>query len=404
MTSSESKPRVTEPSLPEPVVPRDFSLFKGGPLYNLARRLGVRRDSGGLVRIGLALALLAWIPLVLLTSVEGALSHGPRIGFWQSLGTHVRLLLAIPLFFSAEAVFDTRVGDVLRRILEIRLVLPRDEPTLSAAVRQAVRSRNAWTMEAALAILTIVMIWAGLRTDLPLDVSTWRTTAGGELTLAGWYYSLVSLPVFQFLCWRWCWRLVIWSLLLWRLARLELQLIPTHPDAAGGLAVLGVAHVDLAPLSFAGSAVLSASYAEQMLFAGVQATALAIPMTAAVLGSTLTLIAPLIFFTPRLINVKQRALLEYGTLAANYTRAFAAKWLPTDPPPDEPILGTPDLQSLADLGSSFALIRHMTVLPIATFQILLLAGAAALPFAPLVLLVIPLDELIIDSLKAVLNV
>ena len=46
----------------------------------------------------------------------------------------------------------------------------------------------------------------------------------------------------------------------------------------------------------------------------------------------------------------------------------------------------------------------MTVLPIATFQILLLAGAAALPFVPLVFLAFPLDQLIIDSFKAVLNV
>ena len=191
---------------------------------------------------------------------------------------------------------------------------------------------------------------------------------------------------------------------MWRLARLDLQLIPTHPDRAGGLAVLGVAHVDLAPLSFAASAVLSASYAEQILFAGVPPAAFAISLTAAVVGPTLTLIAPLVFFTPRLIDVKQRALLEYGTLAANYTRAFATKWLGTDPQRDEHLLGTPDLQSLADLGASFERIRSMTVLPIATFQILLLAGAAALPFVPLVFLAFPLDQLIIDSFKAVLNV
>ena len=248
------------------------------------------------------------------------------------------------------------------------------------------------------------MIWAGLRTDLPLDVVTWRTTAGGHFTLAGWWYSLVCIPMFQFLFWRWTWHLIVWSHLLWRLARFDLQLIPTHPDAAGGLAVLGVAHVDLAPLSFAGSAVLSASYAEQMIFAGVPPTAFAVSMTAVIVGGTLAFVAPLVFFTPKLIEAKQRALLEYGTLAAHYTRAFAAKWLPTDPPPDEPILGTPDLQSLADLGSSFDLIRNMTVVPIAKSQILLLAGAAALPFVPLVFVVFPLDQLIIDSVKAVLNV
>ena len=289
------------------------------------------------------------------------MSSGPTITFLQSVGTHVRLLLAIPLFFSAEAMFDARVPEVLRRILEVQLVLPRDKPRLAGAVRQAIRARNSRAWKRCSSSSPIGMIWAGLRTDLPLDVSTWRTKAGGGLTLAGWWYSLVSLPVFQFLLWRWGWRLVIWTRLLWRLARLDLQLIPTHPDRAGGLGVLGVVHVDLAPLSFAASAVLSASYAEQILFAGVPPAAFAISLTAAVVGPTLTLIAPLIFFTPRLIDVKQRALLEYGTLAANYTRAFATKWLGTDAQRDEHLLGTPDLQSLADLGTSFDSIRNMTV-------------------------------------------
>jgi hypothetical protein len=288
-------------------------------------------------------------------------------------------------------------------MLQIGLVLPRDQPRLAAAVRQAIRSRDSWLNEAAIAVLTMTLIWAGLRTDLPLDISSWRTDTGGRSTLAGWWYSLVSIPVFQFLFWRWCCRLLIWSRLLWRIARLDLQLIPTHPDRAGGLAMLGVAHVDLSPFALAACAVLSASYAEQMLFAGAEPATFAVPLTAAVLGTTLTLIAPLVFFVPKLVDAKQRALLEYGTLAAHYTRAFAAKWLPTDPPPDEPLLGTPDLQSLADLGSSFDLIRQMTIVPIAKYQILLIAGAAALPFAPLVFVVIPLDQLILDSMRNVLK-
>ena len=246
------------------------------------------------------------------------------------------------------------------------------------------------------------VIWSGLRTDLP-GVSTWRHAADGGLTLAGWWYTLVCLPVFQFLFWRWGWRLLIWTRLLWRLSRLNLQLIPTHPDRSGGLAVLGVVHVDLAPLSFAVSAILSASYAEQMLFGGVPLTSFAISIASTVIGSTLALIAPLIFFVPKLIDVKQRALLEYGTLAADYTRAFAAKWLRTDPPPDEPILGSADIQSLADLGSSFNLIRGISPLPITMSQAIMLVVAATLPFTPLILLVIPLDQLIIDSAKKLMN-
>ena len=389
---------VTAPTT-DTVIQPDFSVCRGGPLY---RFLAPLRSHGGLVRPGLAIALLTWVPLAVLTTLEGALTEGTRMPFWQSVGTHTRFLLAVPLFFSAEAVFDARVGDVLRRIVQVGLIVPSDEAALKKALRLAIRSRDSWAIEVGLAILTGVGIWSGLRTDLP-GVSTWRHAADGRLTLAGWWYSLVCLPVFQFLFWRWGWRLLIWTRLLWRLSRLNLQLIPTHPDTSGGLAVLGVAHVDLALLSFAVSAILSASYAEQILFGGVPLTSFAISIAATVIGSTLTLIAPLIFFVPKLIDVKQRALLEYGTLAAHYTRAFAAKWLRTDPPPDEPILGSADIQSLADFGSSFNLIRNMSPLPITMSQVIMLVVAAALPFTPLILLVIPLDQLIIDSAKKLMN-
>ena len=379
--------------------PAEFSICRGGPVYELARVFGLPPGAAGLRRLGLFLGLVGWLPLAGLAFLDGVIHQGATIPFWPSVGTHVRFLLAIPLFFLAEALFDTRVADVLRRMLEIGLILPGERPRLAAAVRQAIKARNSWLLEAALAVLTGAFIWAGLRSDLPLDVSTWRATAAGDPTWAGWWYRLVSLPLFQFLFWRWCWRLAIWSHLLWRISRLDLQLIATHPDAAGGLAVLGVAHVDLAPFGFAGCAVLSSSYAEQILYAGVPPAAFAVSFTAAVAGTTLLLTAPLLFFLPKLIDAKQRALLEYGTLAAMYTRAFAAKWLPTDPPPEEPLLGTPDLQSLADLGSSFDLIRQMTIVPIAKSQILLIAASAALPFAPLVLVAFPLDQLIIDSMK-----
>ncbi len=90
---------MTEKSLPETGFPAEFSICRGGPTYDLARSLGLPGGISGLVRLGVALALLTWIPLVALSIFEGVLHQGPRIPFWQSIGTHVRLLLAIPLFF-----------------------------------------------------------------------------------------------------------------------------------------------------------------------------------------------------------------------------------------------------------------------------------------------------------------
>jgi hypothetical protein len=168
--------------------------------------------------------------------------------------------------------------------------------------------------------------------------------------------------------------------------------------------VLGVAHVDLAPLATGACAILASSYAEQMLFAGVQLSAFAVPLVGAVAGSTLTLVLPLVFFTQALIDAKQRGLLEYGSFAAEYTRAFGEKWVHRKQTDHGHLLGSADIQSLADLGNSYGLIRNMTIVPIARSQMVLLAAAAALPFAPLLALAFPLDQLIINSVKSVLSI
>jgi len=375
-----------------------------GLLPSLAYRVGLLPGRWGLVRIGLVLALLTWVPVAALSALEGTLLYRPQIAFRQSFGTHARLLLAIPFFFFAESLFSERISLVLGKLRDAQIVAPADLPRFLSAWRQARRWWDSWAVEGVLVVVTMAAIYAGLRTDLPGEVVTWRTTSGGGLSLAGWWYSVVSLPVFQFLVWRWTWRLVVWGRLLWKMSRLQMQLMPTHPDLAGGLGSLGVAHVDLAPLSFAASAMLAASIAEQLMFGGARLAEFAVPVANIVVGTTLALIAPLFLFSRRLLDVKQKGLLEYGALAEKYTRAFDVKWLRVGSPPGEPFLGTADLQSLADLGNSFGVITDMRIVPISWAQIVLLAMSSALPMLSLVLFAFPLDELIINGVKVFLGI
>ena len=65
-------------------------------------------------------------------------------------------------------------------------------------------------------------------------------------------------------------------------------------------------------------------------------------------------------------------------------------------------MGSPDIQSLADLDSSFAVVREMRLVPFALGDVLLLVGAAALPVVPLLLTVMPLDEIVTRLLKTIL--
>lgn len=67
------------------------------------------------------------------------------------------------------------------------------------------------------------------------------------------------------------------------------------------------------------------------------------------------LLAPLLVFSPKLLMTKRRGLLEYSALANEYTQSFDRKWIRKENPEGELLLGSADIQSLADLGNSFEL-------------------------------------------------
>ena len=374
--------------------------MQGGPLHQLSWAIGLPRGPSGFLCLGVAMALLTWLPLFVLAASAQTLTSGSSVPFLPSLGTHVRLLIAIPLLFIAEVRFDHRVRNAVRAIGS-QLVPTEQLPRLRTALAQAATWRDAWIVEAALLALAIFLIREGVRGDLPGEITTWRSTPGGQTTLAGWWYVLVSLPLFQFLAWRWSARLLIWWQLLWRIRRLDLQLLPTHPDLAGGLGPFGGAHESLAPLNVAATSIMAATFAEEIIHGHTGIREVVLPLAAVVIANTIVLLAPLLTFAPKLYEAKHRGLAEYGALASGYTRAFERKWLRSEAPPVEPLLGSADVQSLADLANGFNVIRRMRFVPIARHQVLFLVSAAVAPAAPLILFVIPLDELVIRGLETI---
>jgi AcrR family transcriptional regulator len=105
-------------------------------------------------------------------------------------------------------------------------------------------------------------------------------------------------------------------------------------------------------------------------------------------------LGPISVFAPQLARTKRTGLREYGTLAQRYVREFDAKWLRGGAPAGEPLVGSADIQSLADLGNSYEIVRSMRVLPVTRDAILQLTLATLAPIAPLLLTIMPLEELL----------
>jgi hypothetical protein len=208
----------------------------------------------------------------------------------------------------------------------------------------------------------------------------------------------VSLGLFRFVLFRWYFRILLWYVFLWRAARLPLQLNALHPDRAGGIGFLAGSLTALAPVLLAQSATLAGVIGGQILFEGAKLAAFQIEIGVAVAGLAAMAIVPLVFFAVPMLRAGLRGKLEYGVLAMHYVAGFREKWL-RGVAAREPLVGTSDIQSLADLANANEVVAQMGVLPVNLKALVRFAVLLALPFAPLALTIIPLNELISRILK-----
>jgi hypothetical protein len=79
-------------------------------------------------------------------------------------------------------------------------------------------------------------------------------------------------------------------------------------------------------------------------------------------------------------------------LAEDYAGGFEGKWLRGKGPTDE-LLGSSDIQSLADLTTAVGVVREQRIVPASPRMLMNLGVVALVPLAPLVLFKIPLTEL-----------
>ena len=77
----------------------------------------------------------------------------------------------------------------------------------------------------------------------------------------------------------------------------------------------------------------------------------------------LIVLGPLCVFTPKLNRARLAGLRTYGRLASEYVAGFAEKWTTAAAPSREPLLGSADIRSLADLDNSYSIVREMRLAP-----------------------------------------
>jgi hypothetical protein len=188
--------------------------------------------------------------------------------------------------------------------------------------------------------------------------------------------------------------LFIWTRFLWQVSSIELTLIPTHPDRVGGLGFLSNTVYAFAVLVVAHGVMVAAQIANRIFFLGAALSEFKVEIAVMVVFLLCVVFVPLLVFAPQLAQAKRTGLREYGALAERYVREFDTKWLRGGAPGDEPLVGSADIQSLADLTNCYEVVRSMNLAPITKYAVLRLAATILVPIVPLALTMMPLEELL----------
>jgi hypothetical protein len=375
------------------------SFVRGGPFFRAQRALRlIRPNQWNLTRRILVLIAIGWLPLLVFTFV---LNRAGLPSLLSDYRVYARLLIAIPALFFGEIYMESRFSAVRRQIRQVGLLDTADTVYMDGLVVKLVRVRDAFLPEFlifTLLVLHTVASYKGL-----VDSTPWLAHGSGadiHLTDAGWYAVLVSAPLFQFLMGLGLWRWLMWTYFAFKLSGRALNLIATHPDGHGGLGFLGLAASAFAPVAFAATAVIGATWRNDILHHGANLMDFKIEAIVLVLIIALIALGPLLFFVPCLAALRRRGILEYGILGQIHSAQFDEKWIHHRAGHEAEFLQTPESSALANFGHIYEKIARLNPFPADRGTLYVLAAAVVIPALPVVLAQIPLAIVLKDLFKA----
>jgi hypothetical protein len=373
-------------------------LLDGGPPRRLQRSLGlIEPDDPRIARRAQLAVLVGWAPLVVLAIVESLiLRNHVAASFFSDIAVQTRFLIAVPLLILAEAECTPRLGKIARQFVDADIIREKDRGRFDDAVASTQRLLNS-----KLAEVIVVVLAYGLVLNLMLNIPqaefpAWQQSKGGayNFSLAKLWHVFVSVPLLLLLLLGWLWRLLLWERFLWLTSRLDLRLIPGHPDLAGGLMFLNTSLRGFWLLSLALGTIAAGTTANLVMRGGATLTAFVNAAMGLVVFILILFVAPLLVFIRRLSEAKRRGAFEYGALAGEVGQQFERKWLNRRSGVDEGALDVPDFSSTTDLFQIVANVYEMQNIPLKLTSLAHLVVAAILPFVPVLLMVVPLKDVI----------
>ncbi len=377
----------------------EVSLVRGGPFYRVQQALRLMRpNQWNLGRRITVLVAVTWVPLVAITAV---LNPDGLVSLLKDYRAYSRFFLAIPALLVGEVLMETRFRAVMAHIRAAKLLTETDTAYMDNVIAWLLRLRDSLLPELAILALLIIHTVASYRGLA--DATRWLTHRVGnelQLTAAGWFVVVVSTSMFQLLLGLGLWKWLMWTFFAFQLSTRNLRLVPTHPDRHGGLGFLGLTASAFAPVAFAATAVIGATWRQAILHDGARLMDFKLPAIALVVITAMVALAPLAFFVPRLAQLRRKGILEYGVLGQIHSTDFHEKWIAHRSGHEGEFLQAAESTTLANFGRVYDSIGALRPFPADRGALITLAAAVAVPALPVILTQVPLVVVLDDLLKA----
>lgn len=372
---------------------------------SLIDTIGITRAAGlsrapldaNLIRWAVALAAAAWVPSLLLSFVEGRALSGVQIPFLHDFAVAARALVVIPLLVLAPGYIRRVLRAMVAHLETSGIVSEADQGRYQRAKSEALKSRNSRLGEWLTAALALGLAIINVANPLLLPTDGWQSDPQGPAfgrSMAGLWNGLVAAPIFSYLVLAWWRRIAIWGRFLYRISKLDLQLVGSHPDRVGGLGFLAIGQAAFGLILFAFSLGFSARIGISVVFEHAELQSHIPGAVGLIVIEILAIGLPLMFFGPMLRRARRHAWLDYSRLAGRQSRAFVRHWMGERSPDDEELRSSPDVSTTTDMGGVFDIVAGMSPTIMLRRVAMALMGPSVGPFLPLVLTVVPLGELL----------
>lgn len=346
--------------------------------------------------------LVAWLPIAAWAVATGrAFAQAPDDSLIAHFGIHTRLLIAIPALVLAEPVMERVMRELRDYMLSYKLLADPEVERLRAFVAKLAAVKRGWIPTLAIVGLVVTLVFLGPPPARAHEIA-WAIPDPTSMSFGAWWYYYVARTLMLLLGASAIWRIVLWGVLIVRLGRLDLRLVPNHPDRVMGLAFIGNAPLAIAPFFFAASSLVAAAWSHDVLYHGAHVKSFALPAAGLAIIALAANILPLLTYAPKLGRAKRAAMKQYGGLLASQGRQIQATYVDGRAGDGEELLDAPGIGPAADGATLYALVRDSYTVPITKTTLVFALVPIAIPLLFVVTTEIPLKEVLVTLAKTIL--